>query len=99
MTVRSLKNDSLRDYQSFLKLAKCKQIGSKRGHLHYTRADLKRPITVQSHVSPVPEFIIRNNNRTIGYSKEEFCQILDGEVEVVRTGDLFTLLTVEKKHK
>lgn len=51
---------------------------TKGGHEHWTRADLPRPITVQTHVDPVPEFIIKNALRTLGMTKEDFWQVVEG---------------------
>ena len=36
------------------------------GHEHWTRADLLRPITIQTHIDPVPEFIIKNGLKQLG---------------------------------
>jgi hypothetical protein len=45
---------------------------SKGGHYQYARANLGRPLTLQTHVDPVPEFIILNHLRVLGNSKKEF---------------------------
>jgi predicted RNA binding protein YcfA (HicA-like mRNA interferase family) len=69
-----LRNISLKDFARFLERAGCKCTRVKGGHAHYTRADLNRPVTLQTHIDPVPEFIIRNALRILGMSKEEFLQ-------------------------
>jgi predicted RNA binding protein YcfA (HicA-like mRNA interferase family) len=71
-----LSNVSLSDYRLFLSKVGCKCTRTKGGHEHYTRKDLPRQITVQTHVDPVPEFIIRNALRTLGLSKKDFFEIL-----------------------
>ncbi|MDH5379837.1 MAG: hypothetical protein OEW75_03235 [Cyclobacteriaceae bacterium] len=80
MTIKSLKNISLSQYESFLELCKCKYFSIKGGHVKYTRSDLTRPIIFQTHINPVPEMIIRNGLKSLGYSKSDFFQILDGEL-------------------
>ncbi|MBX7127097.1 MAG: type II toxin-antitoxin system HicA family toxin [Cyclobacteriaceae bacterium] len=45
---------------------------AKGGHIHYTRRDLLRPLTLQSHIDPVPEFIIRNHLRILDKSRKDF---------------------------
>lgn len=40
------------------------------------RPGLQRSITLQSHIDPVPEFIILNNLRTLGVSRKEFVDFL-----------------------
>ena len=41
-----------------------------------TRSDLTRPIIVQTHESPVTEFIIMNALRNLGLTKKDFFNIL-----------------------
>ncbi|MBS9522589.1 type II toxin-antitoxin system HicA family toxin [Litoribacter alkaliphilus] len=60
----------------FLEKIGCKQHRSKGGHLIFVRKDLARPIVVQSHIDPVPEFIVRNALRALGIQKKDFFKIL-----------------------
>jgi len=76
MSTRKLKNISLSDYLLFLDKAGCKRIRTNAGHYIYARKDLMRPIVVQSHIDPVPEFIIKNALRAMGLSKKDFFEIL-----------------------
>jgi len=52
-------NVGLADFRRFLKDQGCKNIGGKGGHEKWVRSDLTRPLTIQSHVDPVPEFIVK----------------------------------------
>ncbi len=79
MSTQKLKNVSLADYELFLKKAGCSHIRDNGGHRIYGRADLSRPIVVQTHVDPVPEFIVRNALRALGLSKKDFFEILFGD--------------------
>ena len=72
MSSRHLRNISLSDYQQYLIHIGCKCTRSKGGHDHYTRKDLNRPLTLQSHIDPVPEFIIKNHLRILQKTKIEF---------------------------
>ena len=76
MSTEKLSNVSLADYELFLTKCGCKNIRTNGGHRHYTRKDLARPITVQTHVDPVPEFIIRNALRALNLTKRDFFEIL-----------------------
>lgn len=76
MSKRKLSNVSLDDYRLFLQKAGCKCTRTKGGHEHWTRNDLNRPITVQTHVDPVPEFIIKNGLRILNLTKADFFRIL-----------------------
>ncbi len=77
MSTRKLSNVSLREYRTFLAKAGCTISRTTGGHEHWTKPGLLRPITVQTHVDPVPEFIILNALRTLGVSKADFWAILD----------------------
>ena len=77
---RKLSNISLREYRDFLLYVGCKKIPGKGGHEKWIRKDLNRPITVQAHISPVPEFIIKNGLRTLGMTKDEFIEIIQNKI-------------------
>ena len=72
MSTKHLRNVPLKLYQDFLKEQGCKCNRTKGGHEHWSRKDLLRPITVQTHVEPVPEFIIKNGLKQLGLSKKDF---------------------------
>lgn len=97
MSTKKLSNISIAKFQAFLDLCKCKQIGINGGHEKWTRADLTRPIIFQTHIEPIPEFIIKNNLRGLGYTKKQFFEILEGKVTVERNGNSFSLQKGEKK--
>jgi hypothetical protein len=77
MTIQKLTNISLYDYRLFLTKAGCKQIRISGGHEIWARKDLLRPIIIQTHIDPVPEFIIQNALRNLGLSKQDFFKILN----------------------
>ncbi|MFA4853719.1 MAG: type II toxin-antitoxin system HicA family toxin [Bacteroidales bacterium] len=67
-----LKNIPLKTFRQYLISKGLKQIRTKGGHEIWAGSDLRRPITLQSHVDPVPEFIIRNSLRTLGVTANDF---------------------------
>ncbi len=42
------------------------------GHVKYTRNDLRRPIIIQTHISPVPTFIVSQILKHLGFNKTSF---------------------------
>jgi len=76
MSTRKLSNIPLKDYRLFLKKAGCNLIRTSGGHEIWVRKDLTRPIVVQTHENPIPEFIIKNALRTLGLTTAEFFNIL-----------------------
>jgi hypothetical protein len=72
MSTKHLRNIPLRLFRDFLLDQGCECKRKSGGHEHWSRADLLRPITLQSHIDPIPEFIIKNSLRQLGISKKEF---------------------------
>lgn len=76
MNRQKLSNISLADFRRFLFDQGCTRVenGTKGrgGHEKWEREGLLRPITIQTHVDPVPELIIRNALNTLGLTKQDF---------------------------
>lgn len=72
MSTKHLKNIPLKLFREFLKEKGCVCNRKNGGHEHWTRKDLKRPITLQTHVDPIPEFIVKNALSQLGLTKEDF---------------------------
>lgn len=77
MNTVNLCNISLNDFRCFLTEQGCKKVkkGTSRGrggHEKWVRKGLLRPITLQTHVDPVPEHIIRSSLRTLNVSRKDF---------------------------
>lgn len=75
MSTSHLRNIGLKDYCNYLEHIGCKLIRTKGGHYQYSRKDLGRPLTLQSHIDPVPEFIIQNHLRVLGLTKKQFLEV------------------------
>lgn len=67
-----LKNISLKAFQQYLLHKGLKHIRTKGGHEVWAGANLNRPIILQTHIDPIPEFIIRNSLRTLGVTVADF---------------------------
>ena len=91
MSTQHLRNITISQLESFLELCQCKFIKSKKGHAQYTRSDLTRPLPFQNHIEPVPEFIVQNILRGLGYSKKEFFEILEQKKQVVKIGNRYQI--------
>ena len=74
MSGQHLRNIALDDYRKYLEYLGCKCTRRKGGHEHFTRSDLSRPLTLQSHIDPVPEFIIKNHLRILGIDRKQFLE-------------------------
>lgn len=61
-------NVPLKKFRKFLvKEEGCTHIRDSGGHEIYARSDLPRSFPIQSHIDPVPRFIIDNARRWLGY--------------------------------
>jgi hypothetical protein len=80
MTTQKLSNIPLRDFRKFLESQGLKLIKTSKGrggHEKWSRVDLERPITIQTHVDPVPEFIVLQILRYLNMNRRQFFEVLD----------------------
>jgi hypothetical protein len=47
------------------------------GHEIWVRTDLTRPIVFQTHINPIPEFILKNALKSLEISKKDFWTIIN----------------------
>ena len=76
MSTRKLSNVSITDFKEFLTKVGCKHQGTERGHEKWSKKELLRPVIFQTHIDPIPEFIIKNALRTLNMSKQDFFNTL-----------------------
>jgi hypothetical protein len=72
MTQNRLKNIPLKLFQEYLLSKGLKVIRTNGGHEIWGGKPLSRPIVLQTHISPVPEFIVKNCLRTLNSDAEDF---------------------------
>ena len=73
-----LKNISLKTFRDYLIRCGLNHIRTRGGHEVWSAKGLTRPVILQTHVDPVPEFIIKNNLRTMGKSVDDLIKFLEG---------------------
>jgi predicted RNA binding protein YcfA (HicA-like mRNA interferase family) len=72
MNTFKLSNIPLDKMVWFLQHQGLKCISTEGGHAKYTRNDLRRPIIIQTHISPVPTFIVSQILKHLGFNKTSF---------------------------
>lgn len=72
----TLSNITPKDFHRFLELVGCRYIKTEGGHEKWTRQGLTRPIIIQTHIKPIPEFIIKNTLRTLGINRQDFEELI-----------------------
>jgi predicted RNA binding protein YcfA (HicA-like mRNA interferase family) len=75
--MRNLANISVKEFRAILLLLGLEKVRTKGGHETWMKKGMTRPVIFQNHVDPIPEFIIRNNLRNLGLSKDEFLSLLE----------------------
>ena len=75
--MRNLANITIKEFRDVLIALGLTKVRSKGGHEAWMKNGMTRPVIFQTHIEPIPEFIIRNNLRNIGISKDEFLIILE----------------------
>lgn len=74
----SIKNVSLQEFRNFLINKGLKLIRTSDGHEVWSGKDLTRPVIIQTHVDPIPLFIIKSNLRTMGLTLTDLRNFLNG---------------------
>lgn len=72
-----LQNIKLSDFRRFLESKGLKCIRTNGGHEVWGGHGILRPIVLQTHINPVPAFIVKNNLRTLNSSSAELLLFLD----------------------
>lgn len=75
MSTRKLSNIPLKEFRKFLENQGLKVIKDTRGrggHEKWSKVGMDRPITLQTHIDPVPEFIVKQVLRYLKMNKSAF---------------------------
>ena len=72
MNTYKLSNVSISLFRNFLFDIGCKRISIEGGHEKWHKDGCLRPVIIQTHIDPIPEFIVKNNLRSLGLTRNEF---------------------------
>ena len=75
--MRNLSNVTIAEFRAIMVLLGLTKVRTKGGHEAWMKTGMTRPAIVQTHVDPVPEYVLRNNLRVIGLSRDEFLSLLE----------------------
>lgn len=68
----TISNISIAVFRNYLRSLGLKCDRVKGGHEVWSKGGMQRPVIFQTHIDPIPEFIIKNNLRNIGKTRKEF---------------------------
>jgi hypothetical protein len=75
MSTKKLSNIPLKDFRKFLTsqgLNIIKDSKGRGGHEKWSKSGMDRPITIQTHIDPVPEFIVKQVIRHLEMKRNDF---------------------------
>lgn len=75
--MRKITNISLSEYRFFLRQIGCFYVRTTSGHEHWSKENLTRPLTFQTHIEPVPAFIIKQHLRYLNMSTRQFLETIE----------------------
>ena len=67
----TLSNVSLDKFRAFLKANELTCVRTTGGHEVWSKSGMLRPVIIQTHVDPVPEFILKNDLRNMGKTRKD----------------------------
>lgn len=75
--MRSLSNITLKEFRAILTVLGLHLVRVKGGYEMWVREGMTRPIVIQTHIDPIPEFVVRSNIKSLGVDKREVIEILE----------------------
>lgn len=76
MNTYKLGNIPLRTFRGFLLSCGCVLVSTEGGHEKWKKDGCLRSIVLQTHIDPVPEFVVRANLRTLGLTRGDLTKWL-----------------------
>ncbi len=80
MSTKKLSNIPLKDFRNFLSNQGLNIIRNSKGrgeHEKWSKLGMERPITIQTHIDPVPEFIVKQVLRHLNMDRKKFFEEFD----------------------
>lgn len=75
--MKKLSNITVKEFRELLLRLGLQPLRTAGGHEIWMKSGLRRTIVFQTHVEPIPEFIVRNTIRDLGMTRQEFMEILE----------------------
>lgn len=74
---RKLSSITIKEFRAFLEFHGLNYHHTKGGHEIWSKKALTRPVTFQTHIDPIPPFIISNNLRVMGLTSKDLRDYLE----------------------
>ena len=87
MNTYRISNITIADFRQFLTDKGLKEVESgNTGHEKWNKEGMLRPVVFQTHIDPIPEFIVQNNLRNMGLTASHLRAWLKKRDTKKRTG-------------
>ena len=77
--MKKLSNITLDEFRAFLKAKGLTMQRTNGGHEMWSREGMLRPVVFQTHIDPLPEFVVKNNLAAIDVSRKEFLEFFENK--------------------
>ena len=75
--MKKLSNITIEEFRMYMKYKGLTLQRTNGGHEMWSRDGMPRPVVFQTHIDPLPEFVIKNNLTAIGVSRKEFLEFFE----------------------
>lgn len=75
--MKKLSNITAKEFRDILQRIGLQPVRTSGGHEIWAKAGLRRAIVFQTHVDPVPEFIVKNAIRDLGMTRQQFMEFVE----------------------
>lgn len=75
--MRNLSNITIAELRQVLSALGLEKQRTKGGHEAWRKEGMTRLVVFQTHIEPIPEFIVKNAIRNLGVTRQEFLEILE----------------------
>ena len=75
--MKKLSNITLDEFRAFMKAKGLTLELTNGGHEMWSREGMQRPVVFQTHIDPLPEFVVKNNLVAIGVSRKDFLEFFE----------------------
>lgn len=75
--MKKLSNITLDEFRAFMRAKGLTMQRTNGGHEMWSREGMPRPVVFQTHIDPLPEFVVKNNLNAIGVSRKDFLDFFE----------------------
>lgn len=75
--MKKLSNITVKEFRDLLERLGLQPLRTAGGHEIWTKPGLRRTIVFQTHVEPIPEFVVSNAIRDLDMTRQEFMDIFE----------------------